>query len=98
MCEHIADAADQGELVTWFQNVLSLTQPTTINVNNISFYLGKFVHIYYQWSYMHQSILGKNICVDILKQNVSIYLFIYYNLILNNNYEGVYILKFCIHF
>ncbi|XP_060862150.1 BTB/POZ domain-containing protein 17 [Metopolophium dirhodum] len=31
MCEHIADAADQGQLVTWFQYVLSLNQPTTIN-------------------------------------------------------------------
>lgn len=31
MREHIADAADQGQLVTWFQYVLSLNQPTTIN-------------------------------------------------------------------
>lgn len=38
MCEHIADAADQGQLVTWFQYVLSLNQPTTINVNIILSY------------------------------------------------------------
>ncbi|VVC33018.1 BTB/POZ domain,SKP1/BTB/POZ domain,BTB/Kelch-associated [Cinara cedri] len=31
MCEHIADAANQGQLVTWFQYVLSLNQPTTMN-------------------------------------------------------------------
>jgi len=46
MCEHIADAADQGQLVTWFQYVLSLNQPTTINVNIILFYLIDFIIIY----------------------------------------------------
>jgi len=39
MCEHIADAADQGQLVTWFQYVLSLNQPTTINVNIILYFI-----------------------------------------------------------
>lgn len=37
MCEHIADAAERGQLVTWFQYVLSLNQPTTINVNITSY-------------------------------------------------------------
>lgn len=39
MCDHIADAAERGQLVIWFQYVLSLNQPTTINVNNIPSYL-----------------------------------------------------------
>lgn len=41
MCEHIADAADQGQLVMWFQYVLSLNQPTTINVIIVLFYFNK---------------------------------------------------------
>lgn len=45
MCEHIADAADQGQLVTWFQYVLSLNQPTTINVIITLFYLIDFTII-----------------------------------------------------
>ncbi|XP_025424314.1 BTB/POZ domain-containing protein 17-like isoform X2 [Sipha flava] len=31
MCEHIADAANQGQLVTWFQYVLSINQPMMVN-------------------------------------------------------------------
>ncbi|XP_025421083.1 uncharacterized protein LOC112691120 [Sipha flava] len=31
MCEHIADAANRGQLVTWFQYVLSLNQPMMVN-------------------------------------------------------------------
>lgn len=48
MCEHIADAADQGQLVTWFQYVLSLNQPTTINVSITLFYLIDFIIIIYK--------------------------------------------------
>ncbi|XP_050542510.1 BTB/POZ domain-containing protein 17-like [Daktulosphaira vitifoliae] len=33
MCDHIADAADQGQLVTWFQYVLSLNQPSQISAS-----------------------------------------------------------------
>jgi hypothetical protein len=35
MCEHIADAANRGQLVTWFQYVLSLNQPMMVNVSKI---------------------------------------------------------------
>lgn len=37
MCEHIADAVDRGQLVNWFQYVLSLNQPMILDVSlNIS--------------------------------------------------------------
>lgn len=47
MCEHIADAAEQGQLVMWFQYVLSLNQPTTINVIIVLFYFNKYQGIYF---------------------------------------------------
>lgn len=42
MGDHIADAGERGHLVTWFQYILSLNQPTTIDVNIISSILLKF--------------------------------------------------------